>query len=381
MKKLISLVFALILALFAASAFAEKTEADVTEIQKYGNLVLSVTGSELLEAGYTYGDVVTVTINGTSYDMPVGSNFSDVDQGSMICRVVIKPDLNEDMIILAINMGDLATASGIATKEKTEEDPGYIWHLNEGVTEPIRVSITMKEQGGYYDQYVIHQLVRSENREDYPNLSDEEFANFRAITTTGIGTGKLYRSSSPVNPEINRNLTADQAASAAGVKTFINLADNEEVMRGYEGFDTSYYSTQAIIPLNLGVDFMAEEFRAGLAEGLRFIVANEGPYLVHCTEGKDRAGFVSAVLECLMGASADEVIADYMVTFFNYYNVQPGTEQYDIIANSNICKSLAAAFDIANIREADLQTEAEAYLLEIGLSADEIAKIRINLGK
>ena len=165
------------------------------------------------------------------------------------------------------------------------------------------------------------------------------------------------------------------------MKTFINLADSEEEMRGYEGFDASYYSTQQIIPLNLGVDFMAEEFRTGLAKGLRFIAANEGPYLVHCTEGKDRAGFVSAVLECLTGASADEVIADYMVTFFNYYRVQPGTEQYDIIANSNICKSLAAAFDIADIREADLQAEAEAYLLEIGLSADEIAQIRTNLGK
>ena len=369
MKKLLSLVLVLILALSAVSVFAEETEADVTEIQKYGNLVLSLKGSELLEAGYTYGDITTVTINGNEYEMPVGSNYSDVDQGSMICRVVIKPDTNEDMIILAINMGDLATTSGIATKEKTEADPGYIWHLNEGITEPIRISIA------------IHQLVRSENREDYPELSDEEFANFRAVTTTGVGTGKLYRSSSPVNPEISRNLIADQAASAAGVKTFINLADNEEVMRGYEGFDASYYSKQAIIPLNLGVDFMADEFRAGLAEGLRFIAANEAPYLVHCTEGKDRAGFVSAVLECLMGASADEVIADYMVTFFNYYGVQPETEQYDIIANSNICKSLAAAFDIADIREADLQAEAEAYLLEIGLSADEIAQIRTNLGE
>ena len=381
MKKLLSLVLVLMLALSAVSVFAEETEADVTEIQKYGNLVLSLTGSELLEAGYAYGDVVTVTINGTGYDMPVGSNYADVDQGSMICRVVIKPDTKEDQIILAINMGDLATVSGIATKEKTDADPGYIWHLNEGVTEPVRVSIAMKEQGGYYDQYVIHQLVRSENREDYPDLSDEEFANFRAITTTGVSTGKLYRSSSPVNPEINRNLIADRAAAAAGVKTFINLADSEEEMRGYEGFDASYYSTQKTIPLNLGVDFMAEEFRTGLAKGLRFIAANEGPYLVHCTEGKDRAGFVSAVLECLTGASADEVIADYMVTFFNYYRVQPGTEQYDIIANSNICKSLAAAFEIPDIREADLQAEAEAYLLEIGLTAEEIAQVRTNLGE
>lgn len=381
MKKLLSLVLALMLALFAVSAFAENPEADVTEIQKYGNLVLSLKGSELLDAGFAYGDVVTITINGTEYDMPVGSNYSDVDQGSMICRVVIKPDTDEDMIILAINMGDLATTAGIATKEKTEEDPGYIWHLNEGVTEPVRVSIAMKEQGGYYDQYVIHQLVRSENREDYPDLTDEEFANFRAVTTTGIGAGKLYRSSSPVNPEINRNLIADQAAAAAGVKTFINLADNDEVMRGYEGFDASYYSAQNIIPLNLGVDFAADDFRAGMAEGLRFIAANEGPYLVHCNEGKDRAGFVTAVLECLMGASAEEVIADYMVTFYNYYGVQPGTEQYDIVAGSNICKSLAAAFGVEDIREADLKAEAEEYLLELGVTAEEIDQIRSNLGE
>ena len=381
MKKLLSLVLALMLATFTVSACAGGVDADVTEIQKYGNMVLSLKGSELLEAGFAYGDIVTVTINGNRYDMPIGSNFADVDQGSMICRVVIKPDLNEDMILLAINMGDLATASGIATKEKTEGDPGYIWHLNEGVAEPARVHIEMKEQGGYNDQYVIRQLVRSENREDYPELNDEQFANFRAITTTGVGAGKLYRSSSPMNPEIGRNLFADRAAQAAGVKTIINLADSKEEMHGFEGFDASYYSKQAIIPLDLPLDFMGEEFRTGLAEGLRFLASHEGPYLVHCTEGKDRAGFVSAILECLMGAAADEVIADYMVTFFNYYRVQPGTEQYDIIAGNNICKSLATAFGIADIREADLKAEAEEYLLEIGLTPDVIAQIRANLGE
>ena len=184
-----------------------------------------------------------------------------------------------------------------------------------------------------------------------------------------------------MNPEIGRNLFADRAAQAAGVKTIINLADSKEEMHGYEGFDASYYSKQAIIPLDLPLDFMGEEFRTGLAEGLRFLASHEGPYLVHCTEGKDRAGFVSAILECLMGAAADEVIADYMVTFFNYYRVQPGTEQYDIIAGNNICKSLATAFGIADIREADLKAEAEEYLLEIGLTPDVIAQIRANLGE
>ena len=378
MKKIFS--FFLILCLLVSvlvSVTAESTSAVVTEIQKYGNLVLSMKGSELLAQGYAYGDIVTVTLNGQELDMPVGSNYSDVDQGSMICRVVIKPDTNEDTIILAINMGDLATTTAIAEKEKIEADPGYVWHYS--VEEPVTVSFAMKEQGGYYDQWVMHQLVRSENREDYPDLTDEAYANFRAVTTTGIGAGKLYRSSSPVNPEINRNHQADAAAEKAGVKTFVNLADAEETMKGYEGFADSYYSKQNYICLNLGVDFSSEEFRHGLAEGLRFIAKGEAPFLVHCNEGKDRAGFVSAVIEALMGSSADEITADYMVTFFNYYGVQPGTEQYDIIASSNIQKSLAAAFGMESLSSGNLQESCVSYLESIGLTADEIAGVQAKL--
>ena len=378
MKKIFS--FFLMLCLLVSvlvSVTAEGTSATVTEIQKYGNLVLSMKGSELLSQGYAYGDIVTVTLNGQELEMPVGSNYSDVDQGSMICRVVIKPDTNEDTIILAINMGDLATTTAIAEKEKIEADPGYVWHYS--VEEPVTVSFAMKEQGGYYDQWVMHQLVRSENREDYPDLTDEAYANFRAVTTTGIGAGKLYRSSSPVNPEINRNQQADAAAEKVGVKTFVNLADAEETMKGYEGFADSYYSKQNYICLNLGVDFSSEEFRHGLAEGLRFIAKGEAPFLVHCTEGKDRAGFVSAVIEALMGASADEITADYMVTFFNYYGVQPGTEQYDIIASSNIQKSLAAAFGMESLSSGNLQESCVSYLESIGLTADEIAGVQAKL--
>ena len=378
MKKIFS--FFLMLCLIVSvlvSVTAEGTSATVTEIQKYGNLVLSMKGSELLSQGYAYGDIVTVTLNGQELEMPVGSNYSDVDQGSMICRVVIKPDTNEDTIILAINMGDLATTTAIAEKEKIEADPGYVWHYS--VEEPVTVSFAMKEQGGYYDQWVMHQLVRSENREDYPDLTDEAYANFRAVNTTGIGSGKLYRSSSPVNPEINRNHQADAAAEKAGVKTFVNLADAEETMKGYEGFANSYYSKQNYICLNLGVDFSSEEFRHGLAEGLRFIAKGEAPFLVHCNEGKDRAGFVSAVIEALMGASADEITADYMVTFFNYYGVQPGTEQYDIIASSNIQKSLAAAFGMESLSSGNLQESCVSYLESIGLTADEIAGVQAKL--
>ncbi len=380
-SRFLALALALCLCLGLMPVMAEDAPITVTEIQKYGNMVLSISGSDLLAQGFAYGDGVTVTVNGQSYEMALGSNFSDVEQGSMILRVVIKPENNEDYALIAINMGDLATFAGVATKEKTEADPGYVWHYNEGVEVPVTVTIEMKEPGAYYDSWLMNQLVRSENREDYPQLTDAEFANFRAVATTGVGENKLYRSSSPVNPEINRNKQADAAAREAGIKTFINLADNDQVMRGYEGFDESYYSNQSIITLNLSVDFAAEDFRLGLADGVRFIAANEAPFLVHCNEGKDRAGFVTAVLECLMGASAEEVTADYMVTFYNYYGVEAGTEQYYAIAKANIQKSLAKAFEIDTIEGADLAEEAREYLLAIGVSEEDITAAKAKLGE
>ena len=372
-------VFLMMIAVGAHGA-AESLKVPIREIHKYGNTMLSMKGTDFLNSGFSYGDIVTVEINGVAYDMPVGSNYTDVDQGQMICRAEINPDTKEDNLILSINMGNMAQDIGLAEKEKTEEAPGYVWHYREGITEPVIVTISMKEAGGYLDQYMIHQLVRSEKREDYPDLTDAEYANFREITTTGMGKGVLYRTSSPVDPKINRNKAADQAMAEAGVKTILNLVNNEEKMRGYEGYSESYYSAQNLIALDLDMNFVSEKFGAGFAEGLRFLMAHEGPYLIHCQEGKDRTGFVAAVLECFMGATLDEVINDYMITFFNFYGVQPGTEQYDTIVKSNICRFLAIAFDVPDIHEADLAAEAEEYLGAIGLSPEEIDQLRTKLG-
>lgn len=80
-----------------------------------------------------------------------------------------------------------------------------------------------------------------------------------------------------------------------------------------------------------------------------------------------------------MGATYDEVIADYMVTYYNYYGVEPGTEKYTAIANSNIIKSLQAAFGVTDLAAADLKSEAADYLKAIGLSNAEISALIANL--
>ena len=340
----------------------------IYEISKHGNVILYMYGSELFDNGFEYGDILEITIADKSWDVPLCTNYSDVDNGNAVLRA---PSA-EDGVVLAINIGDFATTAGIAKKTAIEETPGYRWDYL--IDTPVEITITMKEEGGYREQWLIRQLVRTNDRADYAHLSDAEFANFRVIATTGMGNGVLYRSASPINPELGRSTYADAAAENAGIVTVVNLADPSNT---YEGTENSYYSTCNVTYVNLGMDILSEMTLSGIAEGMRFIINNNGPYLIHCNEGKDRAGFVSAMLECLMGATVDEVIDDYMVTYYNYYGVEKGTEKYDAIVNNNLIKSLNTIFKVEDIRTADLSAEAEAFLIEdAGLTADEVSALK-----
>ena len=215
------------------------------------------------------------------------------------------------------------------------------------------------------------------------------FANFRNVAVGDLGENAFFRSSSPVNNELGRASYADDLAEAGGIQAVMNLADSNELIEGYiaaEGFDSPYYQSlyEAGKALNLGVDFTAADFKSGLAEGLRFFAENEGPYLVHCTEGKDRAGFVSALLECLMGATYDEVVADYMTTYVNYYHLEEGSEQYEAVKNSNIVSiltNITGAAEGTDLTTVDLAAAAEDYMLDAGLTADEVTALKANLAK
>ena len=344
----------------------------IAEIAKYGNLILQMSGAELFDKGYQYGDILELTVAGNTYELPMCSNYSDVDTGVSVLRA----SAPEDAVVVAINMGDFATNAGIAEKIKIDEDPGYSWTYL--IESPVLVKITLKEVGGYRDQWLIRQLVRTDAREDYVHLSDEAFANFRVIDTTGMGVNKLYRSSSPINPGIGRSTYADNAAKNAGIVTVINLADASNV---YDLPDDAYYNTCNVTYINLGMEFLSETATESLAIGMRAIINGDGPYLIHCNEGKDRAGFVSALLECLMGASIDEIVEDYMETYFNYYGVEKGTEKYEAVVNSNIINALNTNFKVSDACKADLAAEAEAYMIEdLGLSEDEVATLKIKLG-
>ena len=64
-------------------------------------------------------------------------------------------------------------------------------------------------------------------------------------------------------------------------------------------------------------------------------------------------------------------------TFYNYYGVMLGTLVYKNITDRNIKKDLAKAFHIDSIYDdVDLSVCTYDYLLEIGMSEEEISQLK-----
>ena len=395
MKKYLSLTALLVLALFMMVSCATKAlsepvvveeaktlDSSVKDIQKYGNLVLSITKSDMDSIGAEYGDVFTVDLGDQVLEAPYCTSYSDVEIGDLVLRN------DGDGIILAINMGDFASSYGIATKV-SNPDKTYQWVFEERKKlEDITLSLILTGKGEYRDQYLIHQLSRTNEREDYS--SDAVFANFREIVGGNLGSGALFRSSSPVNNEIGRAKYADELVSLNNIKSVMNLADSRETIEGYfkeEDFASPYYKSLyengQVIALNMGVSFKTREFQNGLVEGLTFLSKNEGPYLVHCNEGKDRAGFTSALLSALMGLTYDEIASDYMTSYENYYHVEKGTEQYEAVKRSNIDSMLSfiAGVETKDLENVDLSVKAEEFLVAIGMEKSDIDTLKSKLSK
>ena len=87
-----------------------------------------------------------------------------------------------------------------------------------------------------------------------------------------------------------------------------------------------------------------------------------------------------------MGATEEEVVADYMVSYANYYGVtkESDSEKYELIVSNNIANMLRTIAGLekgASLEGADLQAGAETYLTSHGMTDQQVAALRENLAK
>ena len=347
-----------------SSGETKSIQATVIEIEKYGHAVLDITTADFTGYGYELGDVVRVQFGSFELEMPFYDGYYS-NPGSFMLRG-LAPEKN---IAVCINYGDLSQETGIALGDTVE--------------------ISMANKAGMLAYQELCALKYSNDRADYND--DVTFANFRAVTIGSIGDGKLYRSASPINNAHGRASYANAFIEAAGVATVMNLADSDEDIAEYfaaEGFNSEYYrglyENGRVIALDMNANFYSEAFAASVADGLRFLAQNDPPYSIHCTEGKDRAGFVAMILGALMGAELQEIVDDYMLSFYNYYGItkENEPERYMAMLNTNLYAMLYHVTDVNSYEEltqVDLESAITKYLLDAGMTEEDIVTLKNKL--
>ena len=326
---------------------------------EFGGVYLTMTIDDFNARGFCYGDSVTVTFsNGyTMDDLPYFSGYY--------------VNVNEPLLVAYPGYAYIKAAINYGKD---------VWEFAE-LDESMTAAVTLKEHGKYLDIQEASDIHYLDEREKYP--SDAVFANFRVVNAGRLRENVLYRSASPCDNQHNRAPYVDALIGDAGVNCVVNLADNEAKVQKYIAADDfrspywlSLYEGGHVILLSMSMNFQADDFKMKICEGLRAMSAQEGPYLVHCTEGKDRTGFMCMLLEALAGASYRELVDDYMLTYDNYYQITERSDKakYDTILDRNLVAMIRYIVndDSVDVTTADLSVYARTFLLSIGMADAEI---------
>ncbi len=363
----------------------------VTEVNGYGQPIPSFTPADMKKAGLDYADLVDVEIGDKVklHNVPYVTSFNEV---AILGPSYVDYNAHGDDYGFAMLNGD------------------FHYYIGGEVGDKVTMKLSVK--GGYSNTYNLMKSVYSIDRQ--PGESAEEYANFRMITTTGIAPGVIYRSSNPLNCAKNpgRYGVVDSLARVVGIKTEIDLADTPESVESYmqtEGYASSYcpqlFREGNTIACGMMANSFCDDFKTRLGKAVKFMIAHEPPYLIHCNEGKDRCGFVSMLFEALAGANVDELRRDYMLTMLNFYKIPDGGESYqkrqelaidrmiwllcneEALANyqaikweetdvSNIDWNGLGFYNDSKFQGANLMASAKKYLKECGLTDEECEALR-----
>ena len=352
----------------ASSAAAESKTPTVENLSliedtDFGGVLFDIAIEDFNKYGFDYGDSVDIVFS-NGYEL-IGIPYYNGYYSEMGDPLLVGYPGNSH-IKATINYGD------------------SLWKTA-GVSEDDTATITLNEAGACSLVQEAFSISYTDERNDYE--SDEQFANFRELAGGSILHGIAYRSASPIDNAHNRVPYAEKFMEQASVKYVLDLADSSDEVDGFavedaeQDIDVSYFmdlrDAGNVGMLDLSVSYSSDDFAQKLAAGLIEMSEHEGPYLVHCLEGKDRTGFVCALLEALCGATYDEMLDDYMITYQNYYGItrESDPDKYDVIADLNLngmLQYLAGVDDDADLSAIDYSGYARDYLVNGGMTDEQV---------
>ena len=279
---------------------------------KFGQVFLDISIENFDKLGFEYGDSVhAIFSNGfTLLDIPYHSGYST------------------------------KTGEPLLVSYPGTEHPALCrnnWHplWNEAaLKDGDKVTIILNKKNKFSVTEEVLKLRYSTSREDFK--TDKIFANFRPVLGGSLKENLIFRGVSPFDNRYNRAQAADDLIKREKIDFLINLADKEDTVKDLikrnqskNNYSFSLYNKGKCTNLGLTCNYRSEGYAGRAVDGLKKYIEyckksdNRKPLklYVHCLEGKDRTGFVCAVLQMLCGASYEEILDDYMMTYENYYGI------------------------------------------------------------
>ena len=359
LKWVIPLLAVLLLAASVLICINDQTvKTTVISVNKDGDAILDITEDELKDAGIEPGDTVMLSAGGFEGSIPYLTGYFTEP-----CEHLLLALPGEANIIAGISYGDFAKEADLTVGDK--------------------VVIGINEKDGAAGLQKLKSLVYTGNISDYGG-NEAVFANFRAVEAGDIIKGRLYRCASPIINRSGRAPYADRLIKRAGIRSVVNLADSDEaVSRVIASTDcsspyyASLYESGKVIALDLTLNYFSEEFGDAIAEGFTFLAGQKPPFLIHCEEGKDRTGFAVMLLEMLTGADKESIIADYKLSYDNYYGPLKDPDLYSEHAEhiaQSMMRVICGLDKDAPLDGVDLKSSARSYLITHGMTDDSIDK-------
>ena len=265
----------------------------------------------------------------------------------------------------------------ISTSDDMSNATCYLTSSTELVVEHLYVGTTYYWYvDAVYGEYTVRSRVfnfstaRTPRTVDIDGVSNaRDLGGYVTVDGKVIKQGMIYRSA---KLDDITELGEYTLLYVLGIKTDLDLRGYEEEAPieelNYVPVACPWYSTGGNhIWMN---DYNKQEFAKAVKV---FADINNYPVIFHCSLGRDRTGTLAMVLGGLLGLDENTLMMEYELSVFSYWGTN-GSTKYNNGLRNNIHDTYLYIYN--NYEGDSFQGKVESFLLEIGVSAEEIASIR-----
>lgn len=217
--------------------------------------------------------------------------------------------------------------------------------------------------------------------------------NTRDLGGYNIGNGRATAFNKFLRSDLPKQLSEEDIDKllSNNIKVIVDLRSKEEIKKSSCAFKNNklfkYYNYSlygdGYVPKSkeqVAISYfeMLEE-KYTVAKIMKIFAKEQDGILYHCTAGKDRTGVISALLLLLSGVSKEDILIDYEISNLYLSKLLQEFSKKNKEIDINIITPKKVYIEEFLHMFHEKYNSAENYLLEIGLSEEEIKNIRKKL--